>query len=59
MWSINERLGGKEGLEIPAPSDNWLNDILLINQRIAEKQQRDKEDDPFGVMRGSGWEDDL
>jgi len=56
LWSINERLSGREGLEIARPDDGWIDDLQWLNERDAEierarklaKMQVGAEDDDEG-----------
>lgn len=32
LWSINERLGGNAGLDIPRPTVDWMDDMLSMAQ---------------------------
>jgi hypothetical protein len=37
LWSINERLGGNAGLDVPAPSTTWVSDLIVHSKRIQEE----------------------
>lgn len=40
LWSINERLGGKSGQDLPLPSLEYLDDIVAIMESEAEDRKK-------------------
>ena len=36
LWSINERLGGKKGLDFPEPGLDWMDDIINMADEEAK-----------------------
>lgn len=40
LWSINDRLRGGEGKELPLPSGEYLNDLIAMAMREAEELSR-------------------
>lgn len=48
LWSINERLAGREGADVEAPSLGWLSDCLDLavnegTQLAAEREKAERE----------------
>jgi hypothetical protein len=50
LWSINDRLGGGAGVELPRLSDDWVDDLVLaavaqndeLEEMKAELENREK-----------------
>jgi len=40
LWSINEQMAGREGLEIERPTLAWLDDLLWLDEREADRERR-------------------
>jgi hypothetical protein len=44
LWSINERLGGREGLNLPEPSLEYIDDIVsIVDQEHKERKRIQQE----------------
>ena len=39
LWSVNDRLGGGEGDELPPPSEAWLGDLLLFAEEKLDEAE--------------------
>lgn len=37
LWSINERMVGRAGLDVPPPSSTWVSDLFIHSQRIEKE----------------------
>ena len=44
LWSINETMQGREGLELPPPSRDWIDDLRQLQMREAAREQEQKRD---------------
>jgi hypothetical protein len=43
LWSINERLAGREGQDLPRPETRYLGDLVTIQRaETAEQARRDR-----------------
>lgn len=42
LWSINERLAGRAGVDLPRPDESWVEDLLDVMMKRAEDQERDR-----------------
>lgn len=40
LWSINERLAGRYGADLPPLGPEWLDDLLVIAQATAEQEEQ-------------------
>ncbi len=40
LWSLNERLAGREGRDLPEPTAAYLSDLMAAYQVDAEAQER-------------------
>jgi hypothetical protein len=40
LWSIHERLAGKEGTDLPPPDEGWLEDLALF--RMHDRKEASK-----------------
>lgn len=50
LWSINDRLKGREGLELDPPSLFWIDDLYIAasaEQDEADKREREKDNGGF------------
>lgn len=42
LWSINERMAGRTGVDVPMPNDDWKEELLeLAALEAAEQEERD------------------
>lgn len=42
LWSINERMAGRAGVDVPMPNDDWKEELLeLAALEAAEQEERD------------------
>lgn len=39
LWSMNDRMCGGPGLEVPAPDWRWIDDLIEISEIDAEKPE--------------------
>lgn len=39
LWSMNDRMAGGPGLELPAPDWRWIDDLIEISEIDAEKPE--------------------
>lgn len=42
LWSINERLAGREGLNITLPGMEWMQDLLDIGEIESEEARNNR-----------------
>jgi hypothetical protein len=42
LWSINERIVGRKGYEMPDPSRDWIPDLLWLNELDAQQARERK-----------------
>lgn len=42
LWSINERLAGRAGVDMVRPSDEWLEDLMDVMIKRAEENEENK-----------------
>lgn len=51
LWSINERLAGKPGLEIPPLGENWAHDLVefesLVNEEMTDWREKLRSGEQF------------
>lgn len=38
LWSINERLGGKPGLDLDRLGGGWIHDVIKIEERRGDRR---------------------
>ena len=43
LCSINDRLGGNPGQDVPPLTNEWLTDLLLVNEQEAERMDEESE----------------
>lgn len=43
MWSINERMAGREGMDLPSPTLEWLDDLVAV--LLLDKEREEEEED--------------
>jgi hypothetical protein len=41
LWSINERLGDKSGIDLPMPTNDYVDDIINIAGMRARRERED------------------
>lgn len=47
LWSINERLANREGLDLPMPTNRYIDDIVHI---LRDKADNDNQEDRKSVV---------
>lgn len=47
LWSINERLAGRPGVDCPVPTEDWIEDLLTENAK--EDQTSNDLEDTLGL----------
>lgn len=43
LWSINEKLSGRDGLEIEKPNQDWVVDIFKVVRAKAKREEKERE----------------
>jgi hypothetical protein len=46
LWSINEQMAGREGYEIDPPAEDWIDDLLWLNDLDVQKDREEKTGEP-------------
>jgi len=54
LWSINERLNGKQGVDLPEPNFNWLDDVIHLAIIEAEEEENGKDNET--ATDGGGYQ---
>ena len=56
LCSINDRLGGNPGMDLPPLSSEWLTDLLLVNDQEAKRAEENDEDGGSVADDPNDWE---